>query len=76
MQKIPYVYQKQEQKLTYIHVMKIHLKYEVKKMLKDELTVNPRWRQNVIDKVNMKVFVPVSTFKSRSEICSVMFQVN
>ena len=56
--------------------MKIGLKYEVKKMLKDELTVNPRWRQNVIDKVNMKVFVPVSTFKSRSEICSVMFQVN
>ena len=30
MPKIPYVYQKQEQKLTNIHVMKIHLKYEVK----------------------------------------------
>ena len=42
MPKIPYVYQKQEQKLTNIHVMKLHLKYEVKKMLKDELTGNPR----------------------------------
>ena len=30
MPKIPYVYQKQEQNLTNIHVMKIHLKYEVK----------------------------------------------
>ena len=38
MPKIPYVYQKQELKLTNIHVMK----YEVKKMLKDELTGNPR----------------------------------
>ena len=28
-------------------------------MLKDELTGNPRWGQNVIDKVNMKIFVPV-----------------
>ena len=41
MPKIPYVYQEQEQKLTSIHVMKIHFKYEVK-MLKDELTGNPR----------------------------------
>ena len=36
--------------ITNIHVMKIHLKYEVK-ILKDELTGNPRWGQNVIDKV-------------------------
>ena len=56
--------------------MKLHLKYEVKKMLKDELTGNPRWGQNVIDKVNMKIFFPVLTFKRRSEVCFVMFQVN
>ena len=31
MPKIPYLYLKQEQKLTTIHVMKILLKYEVKK---------------------------------------------
>ena len=30
MPKIPYVHQKQEQKFTNIHVIKIHLKYEVK----------------------------------------------
>ena len=68
MPKIPYVYQKQEQKLTNKHVMKIHLKFEVKKMLKDELTGNPRWGQNVIDKINMKIFVPVLAFKRRSEV--------
>ena len=42
----------------------------------DELTGNPRWGQNVIDKVNMKIFVPVLAFKRRSEICFVMFQEN
>ena len=36
-------------------------------MLKDELTGNPRWCQNVIDKVSMKIFVPVLAFKRRSE---------
>ena len=37
--------------------MKVHLKYEVKKMLtKNELTWNTRWGQNVFDKVNMKIF--------------------
>ena len=66
MPKILYVYQKQTQKLTNIHVMNIHLKYVVKKMLKDELTGNPRWGQNVIDKVNMKIFFPVLAFKRRS----------
>ena len=45
-------------------------------MLKDELTGNPRWGQNVIDKVNMKIFVPVLAFKRRSEDCFVVFQVN
>ena len=43
MQKPLYVYQKQEQKIINIHVMKIHLKYEANKMLKDEFTRNPRW---------------------------------
>ena len=32
--------------------------------------------QNVIDKVNMKIFFPVLAFKRRSEVCFVMFQVN
>ena len=45
-------------------------------MFKDELTWNPRWVQNVIDKVNMKIFFPVFAFKRRSEVCFVMFQVN
>ena len=45
-------------------------------MLKDELTGNPRWGQNVIDKINMKIFVPVLAFKRRSEVWYVMFQVN
>ena len=31
MPKILYVYQKQEQKITNIHLMKINFKYEVKK---------------------------------------------
>ena len=30
-----------------------------KKLLKDELTGNPIWDQNVIDKVNMKIFFRV-----------------
>ena len=55
MPKLPYVYQEQEQKSTSIHVMKIHLKYEVN-MLKDELTGNPRKGQNVIDKVHEDIF--------------------
>ena len=45
-------------------------------MLKDELTGNPRWCQNVIDKVNLKIFAPVLAFKRRSEVFFVMFQVN
>ena len=55
MPKIYYVYQKREQKLATIHIMKIDLKNEVKKMFKDELTEDPRWGQNVIDKVNLKI---------------------
>ena len=47
-----------------------------KKILKDELTWNQRWGQNVIDKINMKIFVPVLAFKRRFEVCIVMFQVN
>ena len=45
-------------------------------MLKDELIGNPKRGLNVIDKVNMKTFVPVLAFKRRSEVCFVMFQVN
>ena len=56
--------------------MKIHLKYEVKKMLKDEFTGNSRWGQNVVDKVKLKIFVPVLAFKRRFEVCFVIFQVN
>ena len=32
-------------------------------MLKDELTGNPRWGQNVIDKANRKIFFPFSLLK-------------
>ena len=45
-------------------------------MLKDEITGNPRWGQNVIDKVKLKNFAPVLTFKRRFEVCFVIFQVN
>ena len=76
MPKILYVYQKQERKLTNIHGIKIHFKVWGKKMLKDELTGNPRWGQNVINKVNMKIFVPVLTLKRHSDFCFVIFQVN
>ena len=76
MPKICYVYQKREQKLATIHIMKIDLKNEVKKMFKDELTGDPRWGQNVIDKVKLKIFVPVLTFKRCFEVCFVIFQVN
>ena len=41
----------------------------------DELTENPRWGQNVIDKANMKIFIPVLAFERRSGICFIMFQV-
>ena len=44
-------------------------------MLKDEFTGNPIWGQNVIDKVKLKIFVPVSAFKRRFEVCFVIFQV-
>ena len=72
MQNILYISQKKEQKLTNIHVMKIHFK----KMLKDELIGNPKWGRNIIDTVNMKKFVPILAFKRRSKVCFVMFQVN
>ena len=45
-------------------------------MLKDEFTGNPRWGQIVIDKVKLKIFVPVLAFKRRFEICFVIIQVN
>ena len=76
MPKILYVYQKQEQNIINIHVMQICLKYEVKKLLKDEFTGNPRWNQNAIDKVNMKIFVPVFALKRHSGVRFVMFPVN
>ena len=45
-------------------------------MLKDEFTGNPRRGQNVINKVKLKIFVPVLAFKRHSEVCFVIFQVN
>ena len=33
-------------------------------MLKDEYTWNPRWGQNVIDKVKMMIFVPILALKA------------
>ena len=42
-------------------------------MLKDEFTGNPRWGQNVIDKVKLKIFVTVLALKRRIEVCFVMF---
>ena len=45
-------------------------------MLKDELNGNQRWGQNVIDKVNTKIFSPVLALKKRSEVCFIMFWVN
>ena len=56
--------------------MKIHFKYEIKKMLKDEFTGNSRWGQNVIDNVKLKELVPVLAFKRRFEVCFVIFQIN
>ena len=44
-------------------------------MLKDEFTGNPRWGLNVIDKVKLKIFVPVLAFKRRF-VVFVIFQVN
>ena len=38
-------------------------------MWKDELTGDPRWGQNIIDKFNLKIFVLVMAFKSRFEVC-------
>ena len=61
MSKILYVYQKQQQKIINIHVMKIHLTYE-EKMFKDEFTWYPRWGLNVIDKVKLKIFDPILAF--------------
>ena len=45
-------------------------------MLKDKLMWNPKWGQNVIDKVNMRIFVSILAFKRHSEVGFVMFQVN
>ena len=45
-------------------------------MLKDEYTGNPRWGQNVIDKVTLMIFVPVLAFKRCFEVRFVIFQVN
>ena len=45
-------------------------------MLKDEFTGNPRGGRNVIDKVKLKIFVPVFALKRRIDVCFVIFQVN
>ena len=45
-------------------------------MLKDKFTGNPRWGQNVIDKVKLMILVPILAFKRRFGVCLVMFQVN
>ena len=42
-------------------------------MWKDELTGNPRWVQNVIDKFNLKIAVLVMALKSRFQFCFIMF---
>ena len=42
-------------------------------MLKDGFTGNPRWAQNVADKVKLKIFVPVLAFKRRFEVCFVIY---
>ena len=46
--------------------------------MKDEITWNPRWDQNVIDKVNLTilVFIPVLAFKRRFAVGFFIFQVN
>ena len=44
--------------------------------MKVEFTGNPRWGQNVIDKVKLKIFVPVLAFTRRVDVCFVIFQVN
>lgn len=51
-------------------------KYQVKKLLNDEFTGNPRWRQNVIDKLKLKIMVPVLVFKRCLEVYCIMFLLN
>ena len=46
------------------------------KLWKDELTRNPRWGQNVIDKFNLKIFVLVMALKSRFDVCFILFVDN
>ena len=79
MPNVLHVYQKREQKVTNMHLNIRYLKtlkYEVKKMLKDELTGNPRWGQNVIDKVKLMIFVSVLAINRRFEVCFFMFHVS
>ena len=45
-------------------------------MLEDEFTGNPRWGQNVIDKVKLKIFVPPLALKRRFQVCFVIFHEN
>ena len=45
-------------------------------MLKEQFTGNPRWSQNVIDKVKLVIFVTVLAFKRRFGVCFDMYQVN
>ena len=45
-------------------------------MLKDEFTGNPKRGQNVVDKVKLRIIVPVLAFKRRFKVCYVMFLVN
>ena len=45
-------------------------------MLKEQFTGNPRFSQNVIDKVKLVIFVTVLAFKRRFEVCFDMYQVN
>ena len=47
-----------------------------KKNVEGRIIGNPKWAQNVIDKVNMKIFVPALAFKRLSEVCFVKFKVN
>ena len=43
---------------------------------KDEITGNPRWGQNTIDKVYLTICDPVLAINRRFGVCFAIFQVN
>ena len=52
MPKFPYVYQKQEQKITNILIMKIHLEYDVKKNVEGRICRKSKMEANVINLID------------------------